>query len=352
MDKSLKLAFVGDVALNSVSLNPSKALQGLVDLESYGTTIVLNLESAMGHGRGEKKSGSPILAVSQEVLQKALDRLKNPIVCLANNHVADLGADQLMALIGMLDKKGFRHFGAGKDKKEAGKPLIVEDQFVLIPFLDKESDPYYATEDHPGACCLSPDDVSKLIREYTREGFKIIVYPHWGIEYFHLPRPKERRWAAQWVEDGADVVIGHHPHVVRGMECIRKSPVFYSLGNVIFGDILGSNQSIKVKQAPLNRIGLAVILDFTGDEGKECEIVSLKSNSIGVWIDTKKKAESRMIKLSKKFHVGNYQAYYQREERLFNWFGFRWHFRLRILNLDAFLRHFLDSKDLPQKAET
>jgi len=59
---------------------------------------------------------------------------------------------------------------------------------------------------------------------------------HWGTEMAQIPSPRQRHWARQIVRAGADVVLGHHPHVLQPMEIIQGVPVVYSLGNFLFSD--------------------------------------------------------------------------------------------------------------------
>jgi poly-gamma-glutamate synthesis protein (capsule biosynthesis protein) len=62
----------------------------------------------------------------------------------------------------------------------------------------------------------------------------VIVSIHWGTELLDWPSAEQRRQAEWLVQHGADVIFGHHPHVVQAPECILGKPVFFSLGNHVF----------------------------------------------------------------------------------------------------------------------
>jgi poly-gamma-glutamate synthesis protein (capsule biosynthesis protein) len=79
------------------------------------------------------------------------------------------------------------------------------------------------------------DSVAReLISEYDAIADYVIISIHWGAEYKHTPLERKVRLAHLFVDSGADLVIGHHPHVVQTMEVYNGVPVFYSLGNFIF----------------------------------------------------------------------------------------------------------------------
>ena len=62
----------------------------------------------------------------------------------------------------------------------------------------------------------------------------LVVTPHWGVEYQSLPTEKQRKWATEFIDSGADAVIGSHPHVIQNIEEYRGKKIYYSLGNFAF----------------------------------------------------------------------------------------------------------------------
>ena len=72
------------------------------------------------------------------------------------------------------------------------------------------------------------------VKDLVAEGYKVIVYPHWGLEYQNRPSDRQRSLAHTWIDAGAYAIIGHHPHVIQTYETYKGRPIFYSLGNAIF----------------------------------------------------------------------------------------------------------------------
>ena len=112
------------------------------------------------------------------------------------------------------------------------------------------------------------DDVSKkindrnlteIIQKLKTENDSVIVTPHWGEEYQYLKSNKrQQKLAHAMIDAGADIIIGHHPHVVQEMEIYNGKPIFYSLGNFIFDQYF----------SPETQIGLAVGLVLS-ENGKQ-----------------------------------------------------------------------------------
>ena len=91
-------------------------------------------------------------------------------------------------------------------------------------------------------------------RAKEQEAEFIIALPHWGVEYQLRHSSQQERWAKWLIDEGADVIVGGHPHVVQDTTHIKGVPVFYSLGNAV------SNMSIEN-----SRLELAVTLRFVVD---------------------------------------------------------------------------------------
>jgi poly-gamma-glutamate synthesis protein (capsule biosynthesis protein) len=171
------------------------------------------------------------------------------LVSLANNHLMDYGPDGVVDTIGTLDAAGIAHFGAGRTLAEARKPAILEVGGLKVAFLGylslgakhPEPDVVWATGTQAGVAG-HPSDwavVEAMVREDVAAARKqadlVAVFFHWGREGSKGPDPYQLQLARAAVESGAAVVLGAHPHVLHGMELQGRVPVFYSLGNFIFG---------------------------------------------------------------------------------------------------------------------
>jgi poly-gamma-glutamate capsule biosynthesis protein CapA/YwtB (metallophosphatase superfamily) len=171
------------------------------------------------------------------------------VVSLANNHLMDYGPDGVADTIATLDAAGIAHFGAGRTLAEARKPAFVEVGGLKIAFLgylilgEKHPEPavVWATETKAGVAG-HPSDwtvVEKMVREDVAaaktQADLVIPFFHWGREGSKGPDAYQLALAKAAIESGAAAVLGSHPHVLHGMERIGKVPVFYSLGNFVFG---------------------------------------------------------------------------------------------------------------------
>lgn len=154
---------------------------------------------------------------------KYLQVLKNggvDIVNLANNHVWDYGQVGVEDTIAYLDQAGIYHVGGGLSAEDERKPVILNIKGKNIGFLG-----YYFMEGNV------EEDVSAL----KQAADVVIVNFHWGTERSHFPESYQVDLAHRAIDAGADLVIGHHPHVLQGAERYKNGIIAYSLGNFIFG---------------------------------------------------------------------------------------------------------------------
>ncbi len=162
-------------------------------------------------------------------------------VTLANNHMLDFGAAGLADTRTALDAAGIAHVGAGTDLASAAAPVVLHrngQSIGLLGFcLVAQNSPLYAGPATPGVAAFDADAAARSIRGLRPCVDWLIVQIHWGVEMSRLPTTRQRQWARRIVEAGADLIVGHHPHVVQPFETVAGAPVFYSLGNFLFSDM-------------------------------------------------------------------------------------------------------------------
>ncbi len=73
-----------------------------------------------------------------------------------------------------------------------------------------------------------------LIKTEKKKGCFVVIFPHWGEEYVEMHNASQEKLAESWIDSGADLVIGSHPHVIQDAQILNGKPVFYSLGNLLF----------------------------------------------------------------------------------------------------------------------
>ncbi|MBI1798484.1 MAG: CapA family protein [Candidatus Eisenbacteria bacterium] len=171
-------------------------------------------------------------------------------VTLANNHLMDFGEIGLSDTIDTLDDAKILHFGAGRDLDAARRPLIVERAGVRLGFIGyyfqdardmREPRELYAAANRPGVAGCYTDlycmrsmldrDLAKLVPQVEAA----IPFFHWGHEGSSEVRDYQIELAHRSVDLGCRAVLGAHPHRLQAIEVYRGAPVFYSLGNFVFG---------------------------------------------------------------------------------------------------------------------
>ncbi|MBR2185818.1 MAG: CapA family protein [Lachnospiraceae bacterium] len=164
------------------------------------------------------------------------------IVSLANNHAFDHGEDALLDTFDTLDGAGIPYVGAGHDLKEAMRPVYFIAGGMKIAFVSATQierslppDTREATDDSPGVLrTLEPEKFLTVIGNAKENSDFVIVYVHWGSENTNVYEAAQTELAKAYVDAGADLIIGDHPHVLQGITYIDDVPVFYSLGNYWF----------------------------------------------------------------------------------------------------------------------
>ncbi len=176
---------------------------------------------------------------------------------LANNHIYDYGAPGLMETIQTLKAAGIRYVGAGANFAEAHRPVIFERKGIRIGFLAyygvrAHSESHPAGEDDPGTALrrlrFIRDDVRAL---RPKVDFLVVIF-HWGFEKEHFPRPHQIKFAHRVIDYGADLIVGHHPHVLQGVEKYKGKMIVYSLGNFIFGGLYRTHYQTAVLQVNID----------------------------------------------------------------------------------------------------
>lgn len=179
------------------------------------------------------------------------------VLTLANNHILDYGVEGLVDTLESLARHGLRAHGAGMNLAEARRPALFEVSGLKIGFLAYSNtfpDAFWARADRPGTAFGDPAHVREDIAALRASGVDaVIVSFHWGRELHDEPRDYQIALAHAAIDAGAAAVIGHHPHVLQGVERYRDGLILYSLGNFAFG-----SYSTRVRDSVL------AVLDFDG----------------------------------------------------------------------------------------
>jgi poly-gamma-glutamate capsule biosynthesis protein CapA/YwtB (metallophosphatase superfamily) len=242
--KTVTLDFAGDVIFSGKAgeLLEKKgygySYAALGDMFKKDDLTVVNLETPIttgGVGATNKQfvfKGSP----------KALDALKAAgvdAVNLANNHTLDQGEQGLIDTINHLAERGIPHVGAGLNSKEAFSAQYFERKGIKIALLGftrvMPASDWMAGKNKPGiASVYDSAEGLKAIAAAKKNADLVVVIVHWGKERVEQYDNIQQSLGHSFIDAGADLVIGGHPHVLQGVEPYKGKWIAYSTGNFIF----------------------------------------------------------------------------------------------------------------------
>ena len=171
---------------------------------------------------------------------EVMKRASVSLVSLANNHTYDCEAQGLVDTIKELDAVGIGHVGAGVDLSDARKPLILEKHGIKVGFLgytqfSNMGEAAFASKDGPGVVPMDPDIIREDLRALRPMVDFVVVAIHWGTSTSNRVSPKNREFAHEVIDDGADIILGGHSPHAKGIEIYKKKIIIYSQGHVIAG---------------------------------------------------------------------------------------------------------------------
>ncbi|MCX7842951.1 MAG: CapA family protein [Clostridia bacterium] len=172
---------------------------------------------------------------------------------LANNHILDYYDKGLYDTIELLEKNGIAYAGAGKNLDEARKPAIIEKKGVKIGMLAytdmsevlyKGNPPlrFIAEKERYGVAPRNHSYIKEDVDKLRQCVDLVIVSLHWGLEESFEVLEEQRELAHRLMDQGVDIILGHHPHQFQGIEIYNGKPIIYSMGNFIFDQNDPENQ--------------------------------------------------------------------------------------------------------------
>lgn len=233
----MKFLFFGDFVIKNIKdFSLSVELQELI---SSHDKILVNFEGTLttAYDTPISKVGPHIANCKDSILS-----LKNKgvnIFTLANNHILDFGYDSFKETILSLKESKIDFLGAGFSFEDCYAPLLIEtstEKIALINCCHAEFG-VYKDKNIPlraGYAWINNKKIDENIRNFHDKGYKVIVLPHAGLENSELPLPEWRDRYKEFINAGADIVIGGHPHIIQGKEIHKNHSIYFSLGNFCF----------------------------------------------------------------------------------------------------------------------
>ncbi len=241
---SVLLALVGDILPAARVLDLMKRngydypyREALAVLQAADITAG-NLESAITTRGTPAKDKKYLFRGPPEALQGIKDAGFD-FLSLANNHTFDYGWEGLSDTMDFLDDADLQHAGSGNDDREAFAPSYVESKGMTVAFVSLThvvpEVSWKAERNHPGlAETYNPTRALAAIEEAEQNSDLVVVLVHWGEERAEQPLKSQTSLAHSYIDAGADLIIGSHPHVLQGFEAYKGKWIAYSLGNFVF----------------------------------------------------------------------------------------------------------------------
>lgn len=251
------LLFTGDVLLSDYVLNnySNSGIDGVLSPELLrelreADITVINNEFPFST-RGTQAPDKQFTFRVNPDRVRVLTDMGVDIAGIANNHVLDYGPDALLDTFDTLDGAGIDYMGAGIDLSRASALITKEVNGKTFGFLAASRVIPVVSWDIQNASpgVFTTYDPARLIAaiEAARNSCDYLtVFVHWGVERDAYPQDYQVSMAQQYIDAGADLVIGSHPHVLQGITYYKDKPVFYSLGNFIFNRDIPKTAAVKV----------------------------------------------------------------------------------------------------------
>ncbi len=262
------LSFVGDISLADnwyIMPEYDKRNKGVLGILSEDTlNIMKNSEIMIANSeftvsnRGKAMNGKQYTFRAKPERLQIYHDMGVDLVTLANNHVYDFGKDAFLDMLDYFEEYQIPHIGAGHNIEEAMKPYYFIVNGYKIAFLNATRAEKYiltpgASENSEGVFrCYDPSNMINQIEKVKMNSDYVIAIIHFGKEGSHDLEKEQQESAKQYIDAGADVVVGHHAHVLQGIEFYNDKPIIYNLGDFIFN---GNTEDTAIFQIKLNYDG-------------------------------------------------------------------------------------------------
>ncbi len=233
------IVFTGDIGfdryMNKKWEDDTLLSSDILDFLNNSHHVVANVEGALFNGEASKDRGVFFHAMNTDAT-KFLKKINADIWSIGNNHIMDASKEGLLSTIDIANQLGCKTIGAGINIDEASKVLYLDEAGGIgLICVAYQAECVPATKNSPGIFRWNDLDlIEQKIKEIKSKCRWCIVISHGGEEFASLPNPYTRDRYLKYLDMGADIVVGHHPHVVENYELFDHKAIFYSLGNFVF----------------------------------------------------------------------------------------------------------------------
>lgn len=311
-DKSA-LVFTGDIGFDRYMYgkwNDENLLsEEILDFLHSADHVITNVEGPVApvEQNTVKDGAAQLLHTIDPEAVKVLRKMNADIWSICNNHIMDAGEYGIKSTLEFAKENSAKTIGAGMNIREARKPVILDEAGGIGMFaVGYQRACRKADENKAGCYSWSDlDEIRNTIEEIKKTCRWCIVVAHAGEEFTPLPSPYTRERYRLYLEMGADIVVGHHPHVPMNYETVGEKIIFYSLGNFIFDTDYQRSQYN-------TEFGLVIKLNFTAEkftwESMGIEILRgpqkvVKAPPARIFTDVQEEEFNLLSPLSAKMHI-------------------------------------------------
>lgn len=289
LDTAIRLSFCGDLILLRDMVENARTADGTYDFTEMFARVSPYWKEAdaaigvfegplAGEEAGYSNSclgdGIPLYLNFPDSYADAVKAAGITLVTTAHNHVLDKGEEAVSRTLDVLDAAGLEHFGSYRNPQERETVKIVTIKGKRIAFLgftygsNRYPDPYFFTEEHRHITrkLVKPDSpllaecqaavAADFARAKAQHPDLIIAMPHMGREFFHQPDAFQRFWTDFMVAQGADIIMGDHPHCVQPVEWRKRGEdnvlICYCPGNLVSSAIAKDGDASMLAEAYLD----------------------------------------------------------------------------------------------------
>ncbi len=272
---SAKVLFIGDIMLARsigaqvlAGADPFKFVQSTLDGYDYR---VANVETTIASPAVAAQAKGKLFTFNAPL--QSLGVLKTAgidVSGLANNHTRDFSPAATADMLDRLKAAGLKTAGAGRNIAQAFSPTIVNVpakspdgkalniKLAIVALNSIENNFTNVSNGVAGSAYFDQALVAQELRVAKQKADVVVVFPHWGVEYQAQPSAYQVQWGHWFIDHGADVVIGSHPHVVEPTEKYKGHYIVYSMGNFIFDQMTGNSANGQMIGLGLNVTGSLV----------------------------------------------------------------------------------------------
>ncbi|MBE9516517.1 MAG: CapA family protein [Proteobacteria bacterium] len=314
IDKPLTIVAVGDTMMDGTARPEFKKFGYDYPFVHVGKFIeradiaIANLEGPLTKRGSIDVEKKYVFRSPPDKVASALAKTGFDVFSLANNHTLDYGVQGLTDTIDALNRHGLAYSGAGMDLASARKPVVIERKGKRVAFLAYSltfPEEFWAKKNQPGTAFGHEAHVRKDVANAKKEADIVIVSFHWGREGTTELRPYQTALGRAAIDEGAAAVVGHHPHILQGIERYKHGVILYSLGNFVFGSysyrakraaiaelVFDGNLVKTVRMIPINVFNPEVVFQpqvLTGEKAAEViNELSTLSQPLGVAVGNDK----------------------------------------------------------------